>query len=77
MSTQEEQTPKVDEVEKVNDNEKVEQKNDEEIGKNNKWKRKESLFFLFSDIDLNDPEVEAAAAKIQSAFKFRMKGKKN
>ena len=23
------------------------------------------------------PEVEAAAAKIQSAFKFRMKGKKN
>ena len=35
MSTQEEQTPKVDEVEKVNDNEKVEQKNDEEIGKNN------------------------------------------
>lgn len=77
MSTQEEQTPKVDEVEKVNDNEKVEQKNDEEIGKNNNLKRKESLFFLFSDIDLNDPEVEAAAAKIQSAFKFRMKGKKN
>ena len=33
--------------------------------------------FLFLDIDLNDPEVEAAAAKIQSAFKFRMKGKKN
>lgn len=32
---------------------------------------------LILDIDLNDPEVEAAAAKIQSAFKFRMKGKKN
>ena len=32
---------------------------------------------IFEDIDLNDPEVEAAAAKIQSAFKFRMKGKKN
>ena len=37
------------------------------------------MFYLISlkDIDLNDPEVEAAAAKIQSAFKFRMKGKKN
>ena len=34
MSTKEEQTPKVDEVENVNDNEKTEQKNnDEEIGK--------------------------------------------
>ena len=27
--------------------------------------------FVFLDIDLNDPEVEAAAAKIQSAFKNR------
>ena len=30
---------------------------------------------LFADIDLTDPEVEAAAAKIQSVFKMR--GKKN
>ena len=36
-----------------------------------------NIFFFLLDIDLNDPEVEAAAAKIQSAFKFRMKGKKN
>ena len=50
MSKQEEQTPKVDEVEKVDDNEKVEQKNDEEIGKNNNWKRKESLFFYFQTL---------------------------
>ena len=28
----------------------------------------EYVKFLFSDIDLNDPEVEAAAVKIQSAF---------
>lgn len=28
---------------------------------------------LFSDIDLTDPEVEAAAAKIQSVFKMRGK----
>ena len=34
--------------------------------------------YLFLDIDLNDPEVEAAAAKIQSAFKNRKGfGKKN
>lgn len=26
-------------------------------------------FFLISDIDLTDPEVEAAATKIQTAFK--------
>ena len=78
MSTQEEQTPKVDEVEKVNDNEKTEQKNnEEEIGKITSDQRRKKHYFLFLDIDLNDPEVEAAAAKIQSAFKFRMKGKKN
>ena len=28
-------------------------------------------WIIFLDIDLNDPEVEAAAAKIQSAFKNR------
>ena len=28
-------------------------------------------WFILLDIDLNDPEVEAAAAKIQSAFKNR------
>ena len=29
------------------------------------------FLMIFLDIDLNDPEVEAAAAKIQSAFKNR------
>ena len=29
--------------------------------------------FCSSDIDLTDPEVEAAAAKIQSVFKMRVK----
>jgi hypothetical protein len=33
------------------------------------------IYHLLADIDLTDPEVEAAAAKIQSAFKMR--GKKN
>jgi len=33
------------------------------------------MIYFCLDIDLNDPEVEAAAAKIQSAFKMR--GKKN
>ena len=28
-------------------------------------------WIILLDIDLNDPEVEAAAAKIQSAFKNR------
>ena len=31
----------------------------------------ENFDLIFLDIDLNDPEVEAAAAKIQSAFKNR------
>ena len=50
MSTQEEQTPKVDEVEKVNDNEKVEQKNDEEIGKIIIEKGKKAYFFYFQTL---------------------------
>ena len=31
---------------------------------------------IFADIDLTDPEVEAAAAKIQSVFKMRGKKEK-
>ena len=31
---------------------------------------------IFVDIDLTDPEVEAAAAKIQSVFKMRGKKEK-
>ena len=76
----EEQAPQLKDLgKKSKDDNKADPKKaeeEEEIGKRKIIKIIFSLQF-FLDIDLNDPEVEAAAAKIQSAFKFRMKGKKN
>ena len=75
----EEQAPQLKDLDKKSkDDNKADPKKadeEEEIGK----KKIIIIFslYFFLDIDLNDPEVEAAAAKIQSAFKFRMKGKKN
>ena len=63
------------EEEKKNDSPdgKAKEENNEEIGSFFSF---HFIFFgllSFSDIDLNDPEVEAAAAKIQSVFKMRGK----
>ena len=76
----EEQAPQLKDLDKKSkDDNKADPKKaeeEEEIGKK-KYIKFPFIIPFFLDIDLNDPEVEAAAAKIQSAFKFRMKGKKN
>ena len=52
---------------------KKEESKTEEIGGNENENAANK--YSLADIDLTDPEVEAAAAKIQSAFKMR--GKKS
>ena len=74
MSSDEKKVAKTDEEKNEKKSTKTDE-NEEEIG--HYLNHFPPFVQLILDIDLNDPEVEAAAAKIQSAFKFRMKGKKN